>query len=133
MGFTYVFHLTVEPHVCIQFLFTLPTFHVIFILSPTPFLPRFCLVFSSFLSTEFELELYRIFSPCNCHVARLGPNVFIVSQSGKHPFSFLLRVYKSSFHNVVPSNIKLCDGFEFSHSSISASHNNVSFCSLLTS
>ena len=50
----YVFHLTIGPHVWIQFLLTLPTFRVMFILSLTPLLPRFYLVLSSILSTEFE-------------------------------------------------------------------------------
>ena len=98
-------------------LFTLPTFYVIFILFPTPYLPRFCLVFSSIFITEFQLELYGIFSPCSWHVAKLGPNIFILSQSDQHPFSVLLRVQKSSFHHVVPSNVKPCNGFEFPHSS----------------
>ena len=92
-------------------------------LLPTPFLPRFCLALSSILSTEFEFELYGISSPCNCHIVRFGPNILILSQSGKHPFSVLLRVYKSWFHHVVPSNVKPCNGFEFSHSSSSTSQN----------
>ena len=133
MVFTYVFHFTIGPHAWIQFLFTFTTFHVIFILSPTPFLHRFCLVFSSILSTEVEFKLYGIFSPCNFHVAMLGSNVFILSKFGKHPFSVLLRVFKSLFHHVVPSNVNSCNAFDFSHLSSSASQNNVSFCALLTS
>ena len=62
-------------------LFTLPTFYVIFILFPTPYLPCFGLVFSSIFIAEFQLELYGIFSPCSWHVAKLGPNIFILSQS----------------------------------------------------
>ena len=94
-------------------LFTLPTFYVIFILFPTPYLPCFQWFFSSIFSTEFQLELYGIFSPCSWHVAKLGPNIFILSQSDQHPFSVLHRVQKSSFHHVVPANIKPCNGFEF--------------------
>ena len=62
-------------------LFTLPTFYVTFILLPTPYLPCICLVFSSIFITEFQLELYVIFSPCSWRVAKLGPNIFILSQS----------------------------------------------------
>ena len=38
------------------------TCHV-FIMSPTPLPPRFCLVFSSIFITELELQLYDIISP----------------------------------------------------------------------
>ena len=84
-------------------LFTLPTFYVFFILFPIPYLPHVCLVFSSI--------------SCSQQVAKLGPNIFILSQSDQHPFSVLLRVQKSSFHDVVPSDVKPCNRFEFPHSS----------------
>ena len=120
MIFTCVFYHTTGPHVQIQFLFTLPIFYIIFILSPTPFLPCFSSTFSSILITEFEIELelslYGIFSPCSCHVARLVPNIYSFTVV-QHSFSLLLCVYKPSFHHVLPSNIKLRNGFEFSHSS----------------
>ena len=58
--------------------------------------------------------------------ARLGPNKFILLQSGQHPFSVLLLVNSSSFHHVVPSNVKPYHGFVFHHGSsptaIIASH-----------
>ena len=81
------------------------------------------------------------------HVARLRPNIFIILQSGKHTFSVLLQVNISSFHHVVPSNVKPCNRFQFSHSSsppaITASHfvdslvqqlyaKEVYFCSFVT-
>ena len=59
---THIFYLTIGPLVWIQILLTLLAF--IFIVSPTPLPPRFCLVFSSIFITEFELKLYGIFSPC---------------------------------------------------------------------
>ena len=77
------------------------------------YLPCFCLVFSSILISAFELEPDGIFSSCSWHVSRLGPNIFILSQSDKHPFSVLLRVYKFSFHHVAPSNVKPCNGLTF--------------------
>ena len=45
----------------------------------------------------------------------LRPNIFIFSQSDQRPFSVLLRVYKSSFHRVVLSNVQPCNGFKFPH------------------
>ena len=51
------------------------------------------------------------------HVASLGSNSFTLLQSGQHPFSVLLQVHNSSFHHVVPSNVKPCNGFVFYHSS----------------
>ena len=55
------FYLTTGPHVWIQFLFTLLIF--IFIVSPTPLQPHFCLIFFFFFITE--LKLYDIFRPCS--------------------------------------------------------------------
>ena len=73
------FHHTKGPHICIQFLFTLLLFYVLFILFPIPYLPRFCLVLCSTVSTELEFELYSIFSPRRWHIFRLRPNIFILS------------------------------------------------------
>ena len=120
------YRLIKEPHVCIQLLFTLPTFYIIFILFPTPYLPRFCLVLCSICIPELEFEPYHIFSQCSQRIVRLRPNIFILSQSDQHPFSVLLKVYKSLFHHVLPLNVQPCHGFEFPH-------NNISFCALLTS
>ena len=124
---THVFHPTTGPNVWIQFLFTLPTFHVIFIKSPTPLTPRFYLVFSSIILLSQSSD----FTAFSAHVAswqvtRLGPNNFILLQSGQHPFSVLLRVHNSLFHHIVRSYVKPCNGFVFSHSlsppAILASH-----------
>ena len=103
---TYGFYLTIGPHVWIQILFTLPTFYFIFILSSTPFLLRFYLIFCSIFLISLILN-FTAFSAhaASWHLARLGLNIFILLQSGQHPFSVLLRVYKSLFHHVVPSNV----------------------------
>ena len=73
--------------------------------SPTPYPSVFCLVFSSILITVFELKLYCIFSPCSWHVSKLRPNIFILTQFDQHQIPVPPRVYKSSFHHVVPSNV----------------------------
>ena len=39
------FYLTTRCHIWIHFVFILPKFYIIFILSPTPFLLRFCVAF----------------------------------------------------------------------------------------
>ena len=94
-------------------LFTLPTFYVIFILFPTPYLPRFCLVFSSIFITEFQLELYGIFSRCSQHLSKLGSYIFILSQSHQRLFPVLLRVQKYSLLHVLSSNVKPTMGSNF--------------------
>ena len=43
--------------------FTLSTSHAIFIVSPTPHPPRFCLIFSSIFINLFGAQLYSILSP----------------------------------------------------------------------
>ena len=43
--------------------FTLPTSHAIFIVSPTPHPPHFCLIFSSIFTNLFGAQLYSILSP----------------------------------------------------------------------
>ena len=69
------------------------------------------------LIAEFQLELYGIFSPCSWHLAKLSPNIFILSQSDQHSLSVLLQIQKYSCYHVVSSNVKPCNGFEFPHSS----------------
>ena len=115
--FTHVFSPQHRASRLNSILVTLPTFYVIFILFPTPYLPGFCLVFSSIFIAEFQLELYSIFSPCSWHLAKLSPNIFILSQSDQHSFSVLLQIQKYSCYHVVSSNVKPCNGFEFPHSS----------------
>ena len=51
----------------------------------------------------------------SAHDFRLGSNLFIGLQAGYYPFSVLLRVYESLFHNFVQSNVKPCSRFKFSH------------------
>ena len=73
--------------------------------------PRFCLFFLPFFLQSLGLG-FTTFSAhvASWHVARLGPNIFILLHSGWNPFSVLLRVYKSSFRHVVPSGVKPCNG-----------------------
>ena len=117
MNFTHIFSPQCRASRLDLIIFTLPTFYVIFILFPTLYLSRVCLVFFSIFITEFQLKLYGIFIPCSWHVAKLGSKMFILSQSDQYPFSFPFRLQKSSFHHAVPSNFKPCSGFEFPHSS----------------
>ena len=72
--------------------------------------------FSLLFFTEFQLELYNIFNSCN----QLTRSQARTEHS--YPFTFWLALifssassYISSFHHVVPSNIKPCNGFKFSH------------------
>ena len=90
------------------------------ILFPTPSLSRFCLILCSIFIIELEFKLYGIFSRYSWHLPRLGSSIVILSLSDQHPFSVLLRVYKSLFHHVLPSNVQPCNGFEFPHSSSTA-------------
>ena len=62
---SYVFHFNTGPRAWIQFLFTFPTFLIIFFVSPTPHPPCLCLVFSSFFVTESELQRNGIISACS--------------------------------------------------------------------
>ena len=96
--FTYVF-LTSPQGLTHAFCF-LYTSHIS---SPTPYPLGFLFGFLFCLSsTVFELELYDIFNWFSSHVSKLRLNIFILSQSDKHPFSVSLEVYKSLFHHVVP-------------------------------
>ena len=58
------FYLIKRSHVCIQLLFTLSTFYVIFILFPTPCLPCFCLVLCSIFINELEAFSAHVAGPC---------------------------------------------------------------------
>ena len=80
---TDTFYLTTGTHIWIRFLFALPTFYVIFILSLTPFLPHFCLVFSSIFLLSLGLN-FTAFSAhvASWHAARLRPNILILLESG---------------------------------------------------
>ena len=66
------------PHVWIQFLFILAKFSVYFILSPTPFLLHFSLVFFSI----WLLNLSFNFTEFSAYKVRLEPKTFIYLQSG---------------------------------------------------
>ena len=90
------FNLTTRPHVWIQFLFTLPIF--IFIASPTPLPPRFCLIFCSFFITELKL---------------FQPMQLASMQPGQDPiFSFLHSLasihFPLCFEYINPRFTKLC-------------------------
>ena len=95
--FTHVFSPQYRASRLHSILFTLTTFYVIFILFPTPYLPRFCLVCSSILITDFELRFYDIFSPCSWHVARLGPNIFIFHSLTSIRFQFFVEYINPCF------------------------------------
>ena len=116
MKIAHGFFTSPQGRVCIPFLFTLPTFS--FIVSPahstpTSFLFDFFFFFS-LLSSNFTAFSVHVASQ---YVARLGPNILILSQSCQHLFSVLLGVHKSSFHQVVSSNAKPSSELEFSLSS----------------
>ena len=78
-----------------------------------PFLLGFLFHFFLCLSLYFVAFSAHVAS---WHIARLERNIFIILQSGQHLFWVPLRVYKFLFHHDVPSNVKPCNGFEFSHS-----------------
>ena len=61
------------------------------------------------------LSLIWNFTPFSAHNVRFGSKILTHLQSGYHLFSILLRVYKSSFHHVVQSNIRPCGRFQFPH------------------
>ena len=61
------------------------------------------------------LSLIWNFTPFSAHNVRFGSKILTHLQSGYHLFSILLRVYKSSFHHVVQSNIRPCGTFQFPH------------------
>ena len=108
-GFKFYSHF---PHSC---LLCLPLYsHLVFIWFSLPF---------SLLSSNITAFSAHVASQ---PVARLGLNIIILSQSCEHPFSVLLRVHKSSFHQAVVWNAKPSIGFAFSLSSsppaIAASH-----------
>ena len=79
--------------------------HLVFVWFSLPFLPSLSLNYTAFSAHA-----------ASWHVVRLGSNILIFLQSDQNSFSVMLWVYKSSFHHVVPSNVKPCNGFEFSHS-----------------
>ena len=62
---THSFYPTTGPLVSIQLSFTLTTFHVSFIGSPSLFPPHIYLVFFSTFTTELELQVYDNFSLCS--------------------------------------------------------------------
>ena len=86
-------------------------FHFVFRSISTLFL--YC--FLAHLITKSEFKLCGTLLTFSAHETRLGSNMFIHLQSGLHLFSGPLRLYKSSFHYVVQSNVKPCSRFEFSH------------------
>ena len=55
------------------------------------------------------------FTAFSDHESTSAPSILIHLESGQHPFLVLLRLYTSSFHHVVLSNVKPCNRFEFSH------------------
>ena len=93
---------TTGPHAWISFLFLPSKFHIIFILSPTVFLLRFCFTFIFIYSRNLSWN----FTEFSAHNVRFGSNILTHLQSGYHLFLILFQVYKSSFHRVVQSNIK---------------------------
>ena len=117
------YRLIKEPHVCIQPLFTLPTFYIIFILFPTPCLPRFYLVLCSICIPELEFEPYQIFSQCSQRIVRLRPNIFILSQSDFFSSTFeyinpcFIMFYHQMFSLAMGSNFRTTTS-HFVHSSL---------------
>ena len=77
----------------------------------TLFLLCFCFTFMFI----WWLSLIWNFTPFSAHNVRFGSKILTYLQSGYHLFSILLRVYKSSFHHVVQSNIRPCGRFQFPH------------------
>ena len=61
------------------------------------------------------LSLIWNFTPFSAHNVRFGSKILTHLQSGYHLFPILLRVYKSSFHHVVQSNIRPWGRFQFPH------------------
>ena len=55
------------------------------------------------------------FTAFSDHESTSAPSILIHLESGQHPFLVLLRLYTSSFHHVMLSNVKPCNRFEFSH------------------
>ena len=88
LGLMFRCYFYLHPPHSMFFPFCLPLHsHLVFVWFSLPFLLSLSLNFTAFSAHV-----------ASWHVARLGRNIFILSQSDQHLFLVLLRVYKSLFH-----------------------------------